>query len=79
MRAVRSPVDVLCADGLVWVGRSVQRRKDDFTVGLDPQTGKVKRRLYTSRAFKTTMPHHRCHRNKATDRFIIMGGPGSSS
>ncbi|HID05821.1 MAG TPA: methyltransferase domain-containing protein, partial [Armatimonadetes bacterium] len=71
-----SPVDVFVADGLVWVGKTVQRHHGDFTVGLDQHTGEVKRSFKTDEAFKTTMPHHRCYRNKATDRFIIMGRTG---
>ncbi|HIE51460.1 MAG TPA: methyltransferase domain-containing protein [Armatimonadetes bacterium] len=71
-----APVDVFVADGLVWVGQSPLRRDADFTLGREPLTGEIKRRLSTEQAFRTTMPHHRCHRNRATSRYIITGRTG---
>ncbi len=70
-----SPFDVFVADGLVWAGQTLQRYIDDFTVGRDPVTGKIKRTISAQKAF-TTAHHHRCYPNKATDRFIIMGRRG---
>lgn len=73
-----APVDVLVADGLVWVGTSRSRRGPDYTEGRDPHTGEVKRRLDTARAYSNPgMAHHRCYRDKATDRFIFSGRAGT--
>ncbi|MBM3472743.1 MAG: hypothetical protein FJX75_05655, partial [Armatimonadetes bacterium] len=74
--AYRSAFDVLVADGLVWVGQTRARNSPDFTEGRDLLTGEVKRTLDTSKAFQTTMPHHRCHRDRATSRYIIAGRTG---
>lgn len=71
-----APVDVFVADGLVWVGQSRSRTGPDFTFGRDLHTGEITRRLDTAKAFDTTMPHHRCHRNRATERFLVLGRTG---
>ncbi len=72
-----APVDVFIADGLVWVGQSSRRKGPDYTEGRDPWTGEVKRRLNTVRAFaNTAMAHHRCYRDKATDRYILGSRSG---
>ena len=70
-----SPVDLFVADGLVWVAANPNASDVDFTVGRDPKTGQVKRRLDTAVAFDAAH-HHRCYRNKATDRFILLGRTG---
>jgi outer membrane protein assembly factor BamB len=69
-------MDVFVADALVWVGQSRARQHADFTAGRDLRTGEVKRTLDTTKAFETTMPHHRCHRNRATERYLVMGRTG---
>ena len=71
-----APPDVFVADGLVWVGQSRSRTGPDFVAGRDPQTGEIRRELDTRKAWDTTMPHHRCHRNRATERYIIAGRTG---
>jgi hypothetical protein len=43
--------------------------------GRDLHTGAVARTVDAGKAF-TLAHHHRCYRNKATDRFIIMGRTG---
>ncbi|MHC4179996.1 MAG: outer membrane protein assembly factor BamB family protein, partial [Planctomycetota bacterium] len=60
-----SPPDVFVVDGLVWM-------KGKGMVGLDPATGEVKRELPTVPGYM----HHRCYRNKATDRFFVRGDQG---
>ncbi len=65
----KSPVDVLVADGLVWVGPG-------YNVGRDPRSGDVKRRLLKLGDLRTAGHHHRCYREKATDRYIISGHRG---
>jgi len=72
-----APVDVLVADGLVWTGNLVQRREAGITQGLDVNTGQVKRtRPNDSTQFKYGPVHHRCYRNKATDKFLVLGRDG---
>jgi len=70
-----APADVFVADGLVWASYAPGRNTTDFTEGRDLHTGEVKRRLETEPAFTETH-HHRCYRNKATDRFILLGRTG---
>jgi len=71
-----APPDVFVADGLVWVGQSRSRTGPDFVAGRDLHTGQVERELETAKAWDTTMPHHRCHRNRATQQYIIAGRTG---
>lgn len=71
-----APIDVFVNDGLVWVGQSRARQGPDFTVARDLSTGEIKRRISPEKAFQTTMPHHRCHRNRATSRYIVAGRTG---
>lgn len=61
-----SPADVFLIDGLVWTRGKGQRE------GLDPLTGSLRRELPTLKGYM----HPRCYRNKATDRFIMLGEPG---
>ena len=55
-------IDVFVIDDLVWT--------QPFSRGLDPKTGEVKRTLPV-KSRRVGMAHPRCHRNKATDRFIL--------
>ncbi len=70
-----SPPDVFIADGLVWAGTPPRPDAPPFTEGRDLHTGEIKRRLETAKAFAQPH-HHRCHRNKATNRYIIGGRAG---
>jgi outer membrane protein assembly factor BamB len=85
-----APVDVFVADGLVWTGQNHARwlggelkwlktgddwYKEEPTLGRDLKTGEVKRRLFAGDAFTPTH-HHRCYRNKATERFMLLGRTG---
>jgi outer membrane protein assembly factor BamB len=75
--AYNSPPDVLVADGLVWTGILVSAREPGITQGLDPATGEVRRERPADREFfQAGMGHHRCHRNKATERFLVLGRSG---
>ena len=65
----RSPSDVLVVDGLVWLG-------PHFTQGRDPHTGKVKKTNSVYADLWTAGHHHRCYREKATDRYIMSGYRG---
>lgn len=70
-----SPPDLFVADGLVWVNEVRGTNDVTFTEGRDLRTGEVKRRLNTAAAFTETH-HHRCYRNKATDKYIVLGRTG---
>ncbi|NQU23924.1 MAG: PQQ-binding-like beta-propeller repeat protein [Candidatus Nealsonbacteria bacterium] len=63
--------DLFVIDELAWVHDAPDFRM----VGLDPQTGDVKRTLST-RAALDQGHHHRCYRNKATVRYILTGRRG---
>jgi len=71
-----APSDVFVADGLVWTSTVPNLTSMDFTEGRDLHTGEVKRSFDTTAAFTTTH-HHRCYRNKATDRLIFLGRTGT--
>ena len=62
-----SPVDLFVVNGVVWVGNKFQ--------GLDLRTGQPKGQIDPS-APRVGMAHHRCYRDKATERFILTGKSG---
>jgi len=63
--------DVFFVGGLVWV--------HDYgsvaMIGLDPLSGEEKKRVSTAEWFQQGH-HHRCYRNKATERYILTGYRG---
>ncbi|NOZ20746.1 MAG: PQQ-binding-like beta-propeller repeat protein [Planctomycetes bacterium] len=72
-----APVDVFVADGLVWTGNLIHPKDPGFTEGRDPKTGEVKRRRPPdTKFFSVGMGHHRCYRNKATCRYLLLGRAG---
>ena len=72
-----APVDVLVAGGLVWTGNLVRASEPGITAGRDPFTGEIKkRRPPDSKFFQIGMGHHRCYRNKATNRYLVMNRAG---
>jgi outer membrane protein assembly factor BamB len=72
-----APVDVLVADCLVWSGDLVSKRDPGITVGRDLRTGEIKReRPADQEFFNIVMGHQRCYRNKATERFLVLGRDG---
>jgi len=72
-----APVDVLVAGGLVWTGDLVRAKDPGITEGRDPKTGEIMRTRPKDQAFFAAgMGHHRCYRNKATDRFLLLGRSG---
>jgi outer membrane protein assembly factor BamB len=66
--------DLLVADGLVWHAPIDSGHSTGDYVGLDLRTGKVVRDFKCDK--RPQMPHHRCYRNRATDRFIFTGWTG---
>jgi len=72
-----APVDVLVVNGLVWTGELVVSRDPGITRGRDVYTGEVIRRRPPDQAFfNVGMPHHRCFRNKATEKYLILARAG---
>jgi len=72
-----APVDVLVADDMVWSGNLVHSRDPGISTGRDVHTGEiVKTRPPDQQFFKIIMSHHRCHRNKATVKYLVLGRDG---
>ena len=70
-----SPPNLFVADGLVWVSNEPGINETDIMEGRDPLTGKIKRSINTADAFDAAH-HHRCYRDKATNRYILFGRTG---
>jgi len=66
--------DLLVADGLVWHAPIDSGHSSGDYAGHDLKTGKVVRDFKCEK--RPQMPHHRCYRNRATDRFIFTGWTG---
>jgi len=63
-----SPPDVFAIDKLLWTkGRQFER------IGVDALTGTLEKKIQSVKGYM----HHRCYRNKATNRFIILGNQGA--
>jgi len=76
-----APLDIFVIDGLVWQGLHVSDSVSpppvlDFNVGRDLHTGEIKERNAVAVDLQTSGHHHRCYREKATDRYIITGKRG---
>ncbi len=75
------PVNAWFIDGLVWMnaqgmGKTGDIRQDYFVVGLDPITGKEKRRIASGQIWNSGH-HQRCYPTKATSRFLIFSRRGA--
>lgn len=66
-----SPTEVMVADDLVWTD-FVMTKPPGTIDGRDLLTGKIKR----SFPKKQRMGHGRCHRSKATSRYLVLGRNG---
>lgn len=62
-----SQVDVFVIDGLVYLSTDYK--------GYDLNTGEVKKEINV-KGDRVGMAHHRCYRNKASERFIFLGRSG---
>jgi hypothetical protein len=72
-----APVDVLVANGLVWTGDLVRSRDPGFTAARDLNTGQIKKqRPSDSEQYTLGMSLHRCYRNKASERYLLLGRAG---
>ena len=66
------PGDVFVIDGTVWVGDLRGGGDPGFTQGRDLRTGKVTATIPPQKAWG----HHRCYRNKATVKWLLVGRGG---
>jgi outer membrane protein assembly factor BamB len=69
-----SPEDLFIASGLVWTAPTTNTRNTGFFTGRDPRTGEVRSKFPADDG--KHMPHHRCHRAKATDTYLLMSRTG---
>jgi outer membrane protein assembly factor BamB len=70
-------VDILVADGVVWSGDLVKKTAPGMTAGLDLKTGKeVRTRNPDQDSIHIGMSHHRCYRNKGTEKYLLLGRDG---
>jgi len=69
-----SPEDLFVIDNLAWCAPLTNRRHSGMFLGHDLRTGAVKRRYPDTTG--QHMPHHRCHRAKATASYILTSRTG---
>ena len=69
-----SPEDLFVIDDLVWFAPLTGRRDTGQFSAYDLNTGVVKRQYPDTTG--THMPHHRCHRAKATEKYILTSRTG---
>jgi outer membrane protein assembly factor BamB len=82
-----SPPDVFMVAGLVWTGiyyaahtkeglaKADEAANTVRSEGLDPLTGEVKK-VIVAQGFYDAGHHHRCYRDRATDRYLIFSYRG---
>jgi len=70
-----SPQDLFVIDDVVWSGAIDTPRNTGIFVGRDIRTGELKRDI-PRQDVPYTFGHHRCHRAKATSRFILASKTG---
>ncbi|UCG48843.1 MAG: PQQ-binding-like beta-propeller repeat protein [Phycisphaerales bacterium] len=66
------PLDIFVINGVVWVGNLRHGDDPGFTKGRDLKTGTITATLLTQKAWG----HHRCYRNKATVKWLMVGRGG---
>ncbi len=71
-----APVDVFVANRMVWTGRIRSVLDPGFTVARDPATGEARLTRPADDWEEVQMPHHRCYRNRATERYLLLGRAG---
>jgi len=72
---VGAGVDIFVANGLVWVGENPRRGASDYNHGRDLHTGEIKKSFSHEQDWPT-WHHHRCYRDKATEKYILAGRTG---
>lgn len=73
-----SPADIFVSDGLVWVGELMGRKEQDYRNARNLLTGEVARE-YPESPDWPEQHHHRCYRDKATEKYILAGRTGIES
>ncbi|HOD80856.1 MAG: Serine/threonine-protein kinase AfsK [Planctomycetes bacterium ADurb.Bin126] len=76
--------DLFIIRGVVWPGvqmvdadrKPAKRAENGLAVGYDLRTGKPMKEVFVGELFSPEH-HHRCYRNKATDRFMITSYEGA--
>ena len=76
--------DLFVAGGVVWRGmvcvneeeKPVGKSADAMAIGFDLRTGEEKKRIVVP-DLRSPEHHHRCYRNKATERYLISGMEGA--
>jgi len=71
-----SAVDVLVADGVVWTGQLWSVVNPGVTSARDLHTGKIVRRRPPDNPDDIVISHHRCHRFRATDHYLVLSRAG---
>ncbi len=71
-----APVDVMITDGLLWTGRFAWGNDPGITEARDPKTGEVRRQRPPDQEFLSRIGHARCHRAKATAKYLVLGRRG---
>ncbi|MHC4406956.1 MAG: outer membrane protein assembly factor BamB family protein, partial [Planctomycetota bacterium] len=71
-----APVDVMIAGGLLWTGRYAWGNDPGVTEARDPKTGEVRRKRPPDGEFLPRIGHARCHRAKATAKYLVLGRRG---
>jgi outer membrane protein assembly factor BamB len=69
-----SPEDLLVMGGLVWSGAIAAGRDSGIFAGRDLHTGEIKNEFPPD--VETYWFHHRCHRAKATDKWLLPSRTG---
>ena len=71
------PFDIFVLGNVVWTGKVLGTSDPGFVAGRDLRTGEVVARMESDLDyFVPGMGHHRCYRNKATERFLLTGRSG---
>ncbi|MBN2270267.1 MAG: PQQ-binding-like beta-propeller repeat protein, partial [Sedimentisphaerales bacterium] len=76
--------DLFVIDGLVWRGivsvddngKPVNKSPNALMIGWDLRSGQEKKRVLVNR-LRSPEHHHRCYRNKATNRYLISSYEGA--
>jgi len=70
-------LDIFVIDGVVWTGDLRHRGDPGFTEGRDLRTGKIVAEIPNNlELYSLQMGHHRCYRNRATVRYLLLGRDG---
>jgi len=71
------PFDIFVLGDVVWTGKVLGTRDPGFVAGRDLRTGEVVAQMESDlEYFVPGMGHHRCYRNKATEKFLLTGRSG---